>query len=397
MMNNVPKLRFKEFSEEWEEKKLGDVAIINPKPKKLPENFYYIDLESVNKGLLTKLNLISKVDAPSRAKRLLSKNDILFQTVRPYQQNNYLFNLSNAYVASTGYAQIRAKESTKFLYHKLHTNKFVNSVMLRCTGTSYPAINSTDLLSVIFYLPSKPEQQKIASFLTSIDTKIEQLTKKEELLKQYKKGVMQKIFSQEIRFRADDGSEFFEWEKKKLRDVAIKKSNKNKANSINRVFTNSAQYGIVDQRDFFDKDIANQNNLKGYYIVNKDDFIYNPRISNSAPVGPIKRNKLGQGVMSPLYTVLEFKQKYRDFYEFYFKTTLWHRYMYQIANFGARFDRMNITNSDFMKMPLPLPSLAEQTKIANFLSSIDDKIKQAQKHLNATKEFKKALLQQMFV
>lgn len=113
-------MRFSGFDDEWVVKKLNDVSNINPKTGDLPENFIYIDLDSVNKGILTKYNQINKVDAPSRAQRCLDVNDILFQTVRPYQMNNLFFELTdNKYVASTGYAQIKSKINSRFLYYYL--------------------------------------------------------------------------------------------------------------------------------------------------------------------------------------------------------------------------------------------------------------------------------------
>ena len=208
---------------------------------------------------------------------------------------------------------------------------------------------------------------------------------------------MQKIFSQEIRFKDDDGKEFAEWEEKKLGEVAKKINAKNTKDEIDYVLTNSATQGIVSQREYFNKDIANQNNLASYYIVEIDDFVYNPRISVSAPVGPIKRNHLRKGVMSPLYTIFRFNQGNNKYFEYLFETTLWHKYMNSVANFGARFDRMNITNEDFLKMPLPFPCLAEQQKIANFLTAIDHKTEQVNTQLDKTKAFKKGLLQKMFV
>jgi type I restriction enzyme S subunit len=184
-----------EVFEDWSEKKLGDVCQINPKANKLPDEFIYIDLESVKNGKLLKLNHLFNEDAPSRAQRLLNKQDILFQMVRPYQKNNYYFNLVGDYVASTGYAQIRAKESSEFLYHLLHTNKFVNDVLTRCTGTSYPAINSSDLSSIRIKIPSSlKEQTKIANFLSSIDKKIAQVSKQLEQKKVFKKGLLQQMF-----------------------------------------------------------------------------------------------------------------------------------------------------------------------------------------------------------
>ena len=191
-------LRFKaddgsEFRE-WEEKELKDIAEINPKSKKLPESFIYIDLESVEKGQLLLQKNIELQDAPSRAQRLLAKGDVLFQMVRPYQQNNYYFNLSGEYVASTGYAQIRTKLDSKFIYYALHEKTFLDEVMNRCTGTSYPAINSSDLSSIEILIPCLEEQTKIANFLSSIDQKIEVVAQQIEQAKQWKKGLLQQMF-----------------------------------------------------------------------------------------------------------------------------------------------------------------------------------------------------------
>ena len=191
-------IRFKagdgsEFGE-WEEKELKEVAEINPKAKKLPANFIYIDLESVEKGQLLLQKNIELQDAPSRAQRLLAKGDVLFQMVRPYQQNNYYFNLSGEYVASTGYAQIRTKLDSKFIYYALHEKTFLDEVMNRCTGTSYPAINSSDLSSIEMFVPCLEEQTKIANFLSAIDQKIEVVAQQIEQAKTWKKGLLQQMF-----------------------------------------------------------------------------------------------------------------------------------------------------------------------------------------------------------
>ncbi|WP_319200080.1 restriction endonuclease subunit S [uncultured Ilyobacter sp.] len=186
------------------------------------------------------------------------------------------------------------------------------------------------------------------------------------------------------------------WEKKKLGTIAKKNNIKNKDESVTNVFTNSAIQGIVNQQDYFDRDIANQNNLGGYYVVQKDDFIYNPRISKAAPVGPIKRNHLGEGVMSPLYSIFRFQKSDLIFLEFYFESTFWHKYMKGIANYGARHDRMNITNEDFFKMPIPVPSLPEQQKIASFLSSVDSKIEKLEKKKTLLDDYKRGVMQKIF-
>jgi type I restriction enzyme S subunit len=186
------------------------------------------------------------------------------------------------------------------------------------------------------------------------------------------------------------------WEEKPLNQIAKCCKQKNSQNKLKRVFTNSAEFGVLDQRDFFDKDIANQNNLVGYYIVDKGDYVYNPRISKTAPVGPISRNNIAIGIMSPLYTVFRFNNKNSDFFTHYFNSTCWHHYMRQASSTGARHDRMAITNVDFMALPVPVISVEEQQKIANCLSSIDDLISAQSQKVEELKSHKKGLMQQLF-
>lgn len=186
------------------------------------------------------------------------------------------------------------------------------------------------------------------------------------------------------------------WSFQPLGKLARRSTKKNADGDITRVLTNSAEYGVIDQRDFFDKDIANQGNLEGYYIVEMGDYVYNPRISVKAPVGPISKNRIGLGVMSPLYTVFRFGDKQNDFYAHYFKSTHWHHYMRQASSTGARHDRMSITNDDFMGLPLPVSKPEEQQKIADCLSSLDEVIAAENQKLETLKTYKKGLMQQLF-
>ncbi|GFM63416.1 hypothetical protein PSCICG_45760 [Pseudomonas cichorii] len=186
------------------------------------------------------------------------------------------------------------------------------------------------------------------------------------------------------------------WSFQPLGKLAKRSTRKNADGDIARVLTNSAEFGVIDQRDFFDKDIANQGNLEGYYIVEEGDYVYNPRISATAPVGPVSKNRIGLGVMSPLYTVFRFNNKQNDFYAYYFKSTHWHQYMRQASSTGARHDRMSITNDDFMGLPLPVSKPEEQQKIAECLSSLDDLITAETQKLEIIKTHKKGLMQQLF-
>jgi type I restriction enzyme S subunit len=192
-------------------------------------------------------------------------------------------------------------------------------------------------------------------------------------------------------FRGAEGWKFIP-----LNRLAIRAKQKNRDEKIDRVLTNSAELGVIDQRDYFDKDIATQGKLEGYFFVELGSYVYNPRISSTAPVGPISKNKIGTGVMSPLYTVFKFKDDRNDFYEHFFKTTGWHTYMRQASSTGARHDRMAISSDDFMAMPLPAPSTAEQQKIAVCLSSADDLIAAQARKVDALKTHKKWLMQQLF-
>lgn len=187
-----------------------------------------------------------------------------------------------------------------------------------------------------------------------------------------------------------------EWEVKRLGDIAEKVTSKNKSNEQLPVLTNSATEGVVNQQDYFDREIVTRENLTNYHIIELNDFVYNPRISVAAPVGPISRNKIGIGIMSPLYTIFKFKEGNIDFFEQYFRTNCWHQYLKDRANFGARFDRMNISNEDFFNLPIPFPPLAEQCRIAACLSALDEMLAATNGKLEQLKAYKKGLLQKLF-
>lgn len=189
-----------------------------------------------------------------------------------------------------------------------------------------------------------------------------------------------------------------EWDVSKLKDIASKVNEKNKENLVEIVFSNSAVNGVVLQQEFFNKDIANKNNISTYYIVKQNDFIYNPRISVTAPCGPINRNRTNlTGVVSPLYTVftIDNRKLNLDYIEHFFKSSMWYFYMHQIANYGARADRMNITNDDFFNMPILIPTISEQEKIAEILSTWDSAIEKQEQLIEKKKEFKRGLMQRL--
>ena len=161
---------------------------------------------------------------------------------------------------------------------------------------------------------------------------------------------------------------------------------------------NSAKNGLIPQREYFDKDIANADNTDGYYIIEKDDFVYNPRKSAEAPYGPVSIYKYAEkGIVSPLYLCFRALHPINaEFFDFYFKSSAWHRYVYLAGDSGARHDRVSIRDDVFFAMPINLPSEAEQRKISSLLSSIEKRIKAQAALVENLKKYKRGLLDRVF-
>ena len=344
-----------------------------------------------------------KPTAPSRAQRLASFGDIFYQTVRPYQKNNYFYELPDKdYVFSTGYAQLRPLCDGRFLFSSLQREQFVSCVLEHCTGTSYPAINANDLAALSLAAPSDIEEQRlVGSILKPIDALITLHQRKYDKLTQLKKSMLDKMFPKpgerfpEIRFAGFTDP----WEQRKLGEFSKKRTTKNADGTLSETFTNSAELGVISQLDYFDHDITNDANISGYYVVRPDDFVYNPRISATAPCGPINRNRLNRaGVMSPLYTVFSVDETVdKTYLEHCFKTSRWHDFMFLEGNSGARSDRFSISDATFFEMPIWCPEISEQRMIAKQLETADRLITLHQRKLNLLKNTKKSLLDKMFV
>lgn len=166
------------------------------------------------------------------------------------------------------------------------------------------------------------------------------------------------------------------WEQRKLGEFSKKITTKNADGGLSETFTNSAEQGVISQLDYFDHDITNNANISGYYVVQPDNFVYNSRISVTAPCGPINRNRLNRaGVMSPLYTVFSVDESVDKAYlEHYFKTSRWHDFMFLEGNSGARSDRFSISDATFFEMPIWCPKIPEQRAIAKQLETTDSLI-----------------------
>jgi len=400
-------LRFPEFDGEWETKKLAELTSWSSggTPPKDNPLFWNGDIPWISassmRGLLysdseTKISKEGLIRGSKLALKgsllILVRGSMLFNKIPVgIVAKNVAFNQDVKSIVVNNYS------TPEYILNWFLATESKLLNMVTGTGIGAGKLDLQDLKELEVKIPSLPEQKMIASFLSLITNRIETQNK---ILLHYQsliKNIRNSIFEQKIRFKNECGNSFSDWNILRLGSIAEKRNTKNKAMEIKTVLSNSATLGIVNQVDFFDKEIANPNNINGYYIVEKDDFVYNPRISKEAPVGPISRNKLGDGVMSPLYMVFRFKEADIDYLEHFFISNIWCQHMENIANYGARADRMSFSSVDFFKMPIPIPEIREQIRIANFLSNIDKKIKTEKAILEQMEMQKKYLLKQMFV
>ena len=393
-----PQLRFKGFTDDWEDRNLKDILREFSTKSKI-ENEYRV-LSSTNVGMEFRDGRVSGTS--NLGYKIIKNGDLVLSPQNLWLGNININNIGTGLV-SPSYKTFNFTDiDSSFIKPQLRTPKMLEEY--KNSSTQGASVVRRNLEIDSFYqikiaTPSIKEQEKIGSFFKQLDDTIDLHQRKLDLLKEQKKGYLQKMFPKngakvpELRFAGfvDD------WEERKLGDISYKVKEKNKTGEFTETLTNSAEYGIINQRDFFDKDISNAKNLTGYYVVKNDDFVYNPRISNFAPVGPIKRNKLGRtGVMSPLYYVFRTHDIDKNYFEKYFDTVYWHRFMELNGDSGARADRFAIKDSVFVEMPIPYPTMDEQQKIGSFFKQLDDTIALHQRKLDLLKEQKKGYLQKMF-
>lgn len=393
----MPALRFPEFKDsgEWKEKMLSQICEINPSTNSLPSKFVYIDLESVEAGQLLRKNIISKEGAPSRAQRLLKKGDVIFQTVRPYQKNNYLFlpNDHLEYVASTGYAQLRAHESNTYLFQYLHSDRFVGRVIEKCTGSNYPAIKSSDLSEISVEIPKPEEQQRIADFLTSADEVIAAQTQKLDALKAHKKSLMQKLFPAEgesvPKLRFPEFQDEGEWKQIKLGKF-IEEYRENSTRQDEFEVLTSARTGLIRQRDYYDNSRITERDNIGFNIIPPNYITYRSRSDDRRFF--FNENNLGiTGIISTYYPVFRMLNGSNKFF-----IELLSVYSIKVGKHSVGTSQTVLSMNELKKIELPIPQRNEQQRIADCLTSIDELITAQIQKLDALKAHKKGLMQQLF-
>lgn len=374
---------------------MGKVACINPKTN-IPDNFKYVDLESVVGTSLIKAKLTTKQLAPSRAQRVAKKGDIFYQTVRPYQKNNFLFDINNydfQYVFSTGYAQLRSEINNYFLFSYLQRQRFVNLILRRSTGTSYPAISSKDLseIKIIFPRNSK-EQENIGKIINLIDALITLQQRKLEQLKQLKRAMLQQLFADKnckqpiLRFKSFNDN----WEERKLSDIANYRNGKAHEQYIdmNGIYTvvNSkfiSTNGKVKKFSnkpiellkkgeiaFVLSDVPKGKALAKAYLIDSDNkYSLNQRIAGITPSSDINS---------------------------YFLYVLMNRNRY-FLKFDDGVGQTNLSKKDIEEFKENYPLFDEQQKIANLFSQIQTLISLQQNKHTQLIALKKYLLQNLFI
>lgn len=399
-----PAIRFHGFSDEWEKRSIGELTT---------ELHEYATLGSLYPLLTSSREGIMFQDE-YRSNRTTENNETLFSVV-PYGKCTYRhmsdddifhFNINDIVENGLVSREYPVFDSTnnndlRFIVALLNSSEqFRRFCRERKMGGTRTRLYYKHLSNFKLLCPMFDEQTSIADFFENINSLLSHRQSKLEKLQAVKVSMLERLFPKdgadvpEVRFKGFTE----EWSRIELIRIADKINEKNIQNLITETFTNSAEHGVISQRDFFDHDISKAEKINGYYIVENDDFVYNPRISFTAPCGPINCNRLGRkGVMSPLYTVFRTHDIDTLFLEWYFKSPHWYAFMRFNGDSGARSDRFSIKNELFFRMPIPIPSIEEQRKIGQALQILSDNIKFHQQELEKLQSLKKALLEKMFV
>ena len=381
-----PKLRFKEFDGDWFQSKIGEIFQVTSgsTPLRSDNRFFenadiaWVKTTDLNNGLIEKTEeKISQIALKETSVKILPKGTVFVAMYGGFNQIGRTGLLVHEAACNQALSAIYPNEKIDsyflltFLNHKVDDWK-----NFAASSRKDPNITKSDVLAFPLKYPVKEEQTKIASFLSAVDEKISQLTQKYQLLSQYKQGMMQKLFSQQIRFKADDGSEFGEWEENQLLDLSTKKSSKVTAKDIE---DNDGDYIVFGASGHF-RNINSYTESESYIAIVKDGagagrlFLMPEKSSVLGTLEIVKPN------LNTQLNFLFYRMQLIDFSSYIKGSTIPHVYF-----------------KDYSQEKIYLPCLEEQTKIANFLSAIDQKIEVVAQQIEQAKQWKKGLLQQMFV
>ncbi|MDP0506046.1 MAG: restriction endonuclease subunit S [Fusobacterium sp. JB019] len=399
----VPKLRFPEFKDNWEEKRLREISTnvsygMNSASTTFDGTNKYIRITDINEqnNLFTPNPLTSPVEIVD-SKFKLKENDLLFARTGASTGKSYLYKKDDGNLFFAGFLikfSILSTYNSKFIFYNTLRSSYKKWVKIMSTRSGQPGINAEEYKTLKVYIPNIKEQKKIADFLSAVDSKIEKLERKKELLEDYKKGMMQKIFSQEIRFKDNSGNDYPEWEEKKLGEIL-----RLNLRPVPKPLTPYGALGIRSHaKGTMHKKIENPNEISmdTLYKVKENDFIVSITFAWEHAVAICKKEDNGRLVSHrfPTYTA-NFNLNI-NYFKHYIKRKQFKFSLSMISPGGAGRNRV-MSKKDFSNIKCMLPSLLEQEKIAEFLSAIDSKIKKLETLIENNKKFKKGLLQQIFI
>ena len=406
MERNVPKLRFKGFNDEWEEKKLGEIADVTKlagfeftKYVEYSDSGKIIALRGLNikKGKLD-LEDVKFIDNSDFSKLNRSKlyiGDLLLTYVGTIGELA-IIDENDKYYLAPNVCRLRIINNNQYYIRSLMSSeKFYNKEILpSITTSSQPALSMENIRLLNIKVPSLEEQERIANFLTKVDKIIEKQDEKVKSLENYKKGMMQKIFSQEIRFKDEDGEEYPEWEDKKIGDIFIEINEKTSIKNQYEVLS-STSTGLFKQSEYFNREIASEDNT-GYKILRKKQIVLSPQ---NLWLGNINyNNKYETGIVSPSYKIFNVAENTLPQFVAYIIKLDRMLYEYkQASEQGASVVRRNLNMDLFNDIVIKLPCYREQSRITAYLNNIDLILEKEKNKLEELKKWKKGLLQQMFV
>lgn len=410
-----PKIRFKGYQEDWEQRKLDDIATsfeygLNAAAKEFDGVNKYIRITDIDDDshLFMVDNLTSPdIDLSDANNYKLSVGDILFARTGASVGKTYIYRDSDGLVYYAGFlirAKISEENNAEFVFQNTLTEKYYKYIAITSQRSGQPGVNAQEYAGYEIFVPCRAEQDKISEYLGCLDKLITLHQRKCDQTKKLKKFMLQKMFPQngkkvpELRF-----SEFTDdWEQRKLGELVERITRKNQDLVSELPLTISAQYGLIDQNEFFDKRVASKD-VSGYYLIKNGEFAYNKSTSTEAPWGAIKRlDCYENGVLSTLYIIFGIKEDVpvdSDFLASYYSTNLWHKGIHEIAAEGARnHGLLNIAPADFFETKLMIPQdVEEQKKIGKYFTMLEALITLHQRKYEELQKVKKFMLQNMFV
>lgn len=404
-----PKIRFKGYTDDWEQRKFGDLVEKYEDPIDTPTDGYMrLGIRSHAKG--TFHSYVEKGKELETAKMFrVAANNFIVNITFGWEHAVAITDESDAgKLVSHRFPQYSFENGMipVFFKYLILDENFKHHLELSSPGGAgrNRVLKLNDMLEYKMKFPCEDEQRKLASYFDDLDHLITLHQRKCEETKKLKKYMLQKMFPQngqtvpEIRFSGFTDA----WEQRKLGDLVDRVTRKNQDLVSELPLTISAQYGLMDQNEFFDKRVASKD-VSGYYLIENGEFAYNKSTSTDAPWGTVKRlDRYENGVLSTLYIVFGIKENNpvdSDFLVSYYSTNLWHKGIHEIAAEGARnHGLLNIAPADFFETDLTIPQdIEEQKKIGKYFENLERLITLHQHKCEQLQSMKKFMLQNMFV